>query len=42
LSAIALSIEVPFIFDRLDSRALCVHETFFGAQSKGQAQSQLG
>src|ERR1035437_3612484 len=33
IGAIALSIEVPLIFDRPDPHALCVHEVFFKAQS---------
>jgi hypothetical protein len=33
LDAIALSIEVPFIFDCPDSHPLCPHEAFFKAQS---------
>jgi hypothetical protein len=30
VGTIALSIEVPFIFDRPDPHALCVHEFFSG------------
>jgi hypothetical protein len=31
MDMIALSIEVPFVFDALDSHPLCVHEDFFKA-----------
>jgi hypothetical protein len=32
VGATGLSIEVPFVFDRQDPHALCVHEIFFKAQ----------
>src|SRR5262245_5374475 len=32
VGTITLSIEVPLIFDRLDSGPLCVHKAFFKAQ----------
>jgi hypothetical protein len=34
LSVIALLIEVPLVFDRLDPHPLCVHEAFFKTQSE--------
>src|SRR5450759_3523756 len=33
VGTIALSTEVPFIFDRQDPRPLCVHQVYFNAQS---------
>jgi hypothetical protein len=37
LDWIALSTEVPFIFDHQDSHPLCVHGAFFKAQSEGSS-----
>jgi hypothetical protein len=42
LGEIALSIEVPFVFDYSDSHRLCVHQFFFKAQSYiGQAAATV-